>query len=184
MEVDSEVSEESSETKPSPVVKPLKEFTVIKTGFQQKINNREFATILDQYVRSLSPVAHLGALVFNRFLSKFFQEKLGPGAFPKFGNANEAETFLKKCLTLLTVNPRSARVATPPCLLAVAQEFAAAGVQKYKRNSGDGRIIQYLARRYFTNFQNYLVFSFEGKQKRYIAAFLKKHGFKPKQWQK
>jgi hypothetical protein len=183
MEVDSKFPEESG-AKPPPVVKPLKEYTVVKTGFQQKIKNKEFATKLDQYVRSLSPVAHLGALVFNRFLSKFFQETVPPGAFPNLFSANESETFLKKCFTLFTINSRPGIVATHPCLLAVRKEFENAGVIKYKRNKGDDRIIQYLARRYFTNFQNYLVFSFEGKQKRYITAFLKKHGFNPKQWQK
>jgi len=158
----------------------------IKTGFQKGVKEPVLREILREHVYSMSQIAHLGSLVFNKFLKQVLETQpdlLETFHFESYSKCQNLMGYVFKILTLDSRRQTEEELKVPEPLKAVAQEFTNTfQVPKLQRLAYDSQLLKYTYKKYYVNFHNYLWCSFDGKQKRYIRQFLEMNKLEAKEW--
>ena len=155
----------------------------IKTGFQGKIKVSALENIIRNYVSSISQIAHLGSLVFNKFLSRILETQNSLLSEIDFSSYQKCQNLLGYTFKILTEGSHKMSEDIPPLLKEIAQEFTSTfHIPKLQRIPNDSQIIKYMYKKYYVNFHTYLWYSFFGKQKRYFKQFLDLNNLDHKPW--
>ena len=160
-----------------------KKVSWIKSGFENKIKNKELSLLLRKYVCSISKIAHIGSIIFNRFLFKILTHEPNLLLSNDINfNVSFAPSLISHCFRILTDSGNSLQ-DVDPCLQDIAKEMIEVfKFSKLERFIYDNHIITEIYDKYYMNFKINLWQNFDGRQKKYFKQFLNFNNFDYKLW--
>lgn len=143
--------------------KASKDEYVIKTGLNSHLKEKQLLIPLNELVINTSKIANRGSLIFNRLLLYCFQNNI---PFPDL----EDRILFVHCF-----NVGITKFLTEDKLVEQIYNTYFSNFLKLEKIKSDYHVIHYAACKYMINFHNYLINTFEQKQRKWIKEFGKRN---------
>lgn len=137
---------------------------VVKTSLSGKLNEKALLPEIEKWVDTVSKATNKGSLVFNRLLIHCLE------------GGHELPDLTDQTLYLQCLNIGLGRLNKPCSVLKDVWESCFQQFPKIDKNRGDTQTLVYASKNYMTVFKNFLMYTFDNRQKSYLRKWISEQG--------